>query len=260
MILKRIKDFLLTLYLIPAKMNFRLAMSLRNRILPDYQHIAALQLMINKMNRKLDMGNLILDVGCFEGGTCTFLSKIKNVKVIGFEANPEAFKKAVETTKNNPSVKIENFAVSETNGFADIYITDNQVSSSLNPIAGGNLKFSTKKVERVKTISLDGYLAEYSLQNDKILAIKLDVQGHELKVLRGAIKTLARTFFVLTEMSNHTDYKGGTTYFEVDALLREQGFTLQNTFAPFTYEEALYEYDALYLNRELFNRNSEDNN
>ena len=228
MIIKRIKEFLLRFYLIPANINFRLAMSARNRILPDYQHLAALQLMINKMSRDYDMGNLILDVGCFEGGTCTFLSKIKNVKVIGFEANPEAFKKAVQMTKNNPSVKIENFAVSETIGFADIYITDDRLSSSLNPIADNNIRFSTKQVERVKTISLDDYLAENDLKNDKILAIKLDVQGHELKVLRGAVKTLGRTFFVLTEMSNHTNYQEGSKYFEVDALLREQGFILQN--------------------------------
>ena len=255
MVLSKIKEGLLKLFLFPVNFNFRLAMSVRNRILPDYQHLAALQLIIKEMNRNSITGKLILDIGCFEGGSSVFFSKkIKNAHVIGFEANPEAYEKAKRFTGNMPHIKIENFAVSDSNGFADLYVTDNKVSSSLNPIKGEDLRFRTKDVQRVNTITLDNYMEEKDLNDENVLAIKLDVQGHELKVLKGAVRTLAKTYFVLTEMSNHAIYEGGARYFEVDSLLREEGFVLQNIFASFTYEKRLYEYDALYINSGLFKK------
>jgi hypothetical protein len=89
------------------------------------------------------------------------------------------------------------------------------------------------------------------MEEEGILAIKMDVQGHEFKVLRGAKNTLKNTLFVLTEVSNHDSYQGGAYYYEVDQLLRENGFTLHNIFAPFSFGSSLYEFDSLYINKKL---------
>ena len=78
----------------------------------------------------------------------------------------------------------------------EFFVTDNKVSSSLNPLTGADPRFSTQYVEKAETIAMDEYFKNNGLQDEKVLAMKLDVQGHELKVLKGAANTLKRTMFV----------------------------------------------------------------
>lgn len=247
-----VKDFLLKLYFLPFNKNVRLGLSARNRIFQHQQHLKGLTFIINNYVEKNKFGKTIIDIGCFDGGTSVFFKKeLGDVNVIGFEADSTSYKVAVKNSGSYPSIKIENYAVSDFCGATEFYVTDNKVSSSLNAIATDEQKFSTVKVEKVNTITLDEYLKQHSKSEEKILAIKLDVQGHELKVLEGSKNTLKNTLFVLTELSNHDSYKGGAQYYEVDEFLRQSGFKLHNLFAPFSYDLYLYEFDALYVNTSL---------
>ena len=248
----KVKECLLNIYLLPANSNTRLAMSVKNRIFPDHQHLKGLVFTIKCLCNNKDFGKIILDIGCFNGNTSLFFQKeLNDVEVIGFEASRQAYKKAVNNTKGATSVKIENYALSDFCGEAEFYITDNMVSSSLNPVTGNDNRFSAVDIEKVNTITLDEYFRTQKKEQEKILAIKLDVQGHEMKVLKGAEKTLKRTLFVMTELSNHETYVGGAHYYEVDQLMREYGFVLQNIFSGYNYEKFLYEFDAIYVNSSL---------
>lgn len=247
-----LKELLLKLYLLPVNKNDRLAMSMRNRIQQDLQHLSGLAFTLNNLKNREMFGKIIVDVGCFDGSTPLFFTnKIKGIKVIGFEASIESYNKAVEATKSNALIKIENYAISDFSGKTKFYFTDNKVSSSLNPLTGSDERFSTLRTEEVNTITLDEYFGKEHVSKENILAIKIDVQGHELKVLKGAENTLKRTLFVLTEQSNHNSYEGGAQYYEVDQLLRQHGFKLHNVFAPFSYDPFLYEFDSLYINSSL---------
>jgi FkbM family methyltransferase len=243
------KDFLLNLYLSPVNWNTSLAMSVKNRILPHIQHLKGLAFTINNLTKGSYPAKLVIDIGCFNGSTSIFFQKkLKDVQVIGFEPAKQSYQAALKNTAGLPGIKIENYAVSDFCGIAEFFVTDNKVSSSLNPLTGADSRFSTQNVEKVETITLDEYFMRYGLQGEKVLAMKLDVQGHELKVLSGAVNTLKRTMFVLTELSNHESYQGGARYFEVDQAMRENGFVLQNIFASYSYDNHLYEYDAIYIN------------
>jgi hypothetical protein len=85
----------------------------------------------------------------------------------------------------------------------------------------------------------------------KVLLIKLDTQGTELDVLKGAADTLKRTLFVLSEMNNHDDYKHACKYYEVDEWLRQNGFTLADTITSYRNAGRMIEYDAIYINERL---------
>jgi FkbM family methyltransferase len=246
------KDFLLNLYLSPVNRSTRLAMSVKNRIFPEMQHLKGLAFTINNLIKCPYPAKLVVDIGCFNGGSSVFFHKeLKDVKVIGFEPSKQSYQDALNNTAGIPGIKIESYAVSDFCGVTEFFVTDNKVSSSLNPLTGEDLRFSTKNVEKVETITLDEYFNVNSLRDEKVLAMKLDVQGHELKVLKGAVNTLKKTIFVLTELSNHETYKGGARYFEVDQLMRDNGFVLQNIFASYSYEKYMYEYDAIYINSTL---------
>jgi len=247
---KKAKDLLLDLYLSPLNSSTKLAMSVKNRILPEMQHLNGLTFTINNLTKGFYPAKLVVDIGCFNGGTSIFFHKeLKGVKVIGFEPSKQSYQEALKNTDGIPEIKIENYAISDFCGVTEFFVTDNKVSSSLNKLTGSDTRFSTENVEKVETITLDEYFKSNGLQDEKVLAIKLDVQGHELKVLKGAENTLKRTLFVLTEQSNHDSYKGGAHYYEVDELLRQNGFRLHNIFAPFSYDPFLYEFDALYINQ-----------
>ena len=227
-------------------------MSVRNRVFPEYLHLRGLVLAIHNFRSKDEFGKTILDIGCFEGNTSLFfLKELKDVNVIGFEASSQSYRQAIATTEKYNAVKIENYALSDFCGTTEFYVTDNKVSSSLNPVTGTDTRFSTVKVEQVNTITLDEYFLNHAESEQKILAMKLDVQGHELKVLKGAEKMLKNTLFILTELSNHSSYQGSAHYYEVDQVLRQNGFVLQNIFASYSHSRYLYEYDAIYINSAL---------
>jgi FkbM family methyltransferase len=246
------KEFLLKLYLLPVNRSSQLAFSVRNRILAGEQHLKGLLFTLNKLRKHRDFGHTVVDVGCFNGSTTLFfLHGLRNVKVIGFEPGTEAYKQAVHNTKDYQSIQIENYALSDFCGISEFHISDNKVSSSLDPLTGADERFHTKYIEQVSTITMDEYFSRKSPGSERILALKLDVQGHELKVLKGAEQTLKNTLLVLTELSNHNSYKDGAQYFEVDQLLREKGFVLQNIFAAYSYSKCLYEFDAIYINKSL---------
>ena len=219
-------------------------MSFRNRLLPFQQHLVGLVLMIKRSGHTK---GLIIDVGSFDGGSTSFLAKhCPEATVIGFEANPKLFERAKQRY-NNERISFENYAVSNKKGRARFHVSDNEVSSSMHEIKE-RTRFKTDSVIDVETVSLDEYWKEKQLNNNTVLALKIDVQGHELPVLQGASELLEKTHFVLIEMANHNDYAEGSKYDEVNTFLRNKGFTLGNLFSDFDYE-VLYEYDAIYVNK-----------
>jgi len=112
-------------------------------------------------------------------------------RAIAFEPHPEIF----EELKNNSSLwpekvrqnlRLENFALGETTGEAwltnGVEFEHNRGSAALARTSDNNLGF------RVNLRTLDDYMQE----NDKIGVCKIDVEGHELSVLKGAERTLSR--------------------------------------------------------------------
>jgi hypothetical protein len=91
--------------------------------------------------------------------------------------------------------KIYNFALSDTNDFLNIHI--NQSGSTIHKYSNltGVLgkKFKTKRIQRKKFDDI------FKTQNKKKYFMKIDTEGHELNVLRGAKKNLKNIDYVLTE-------------------------------------------------------------
>ncbi|MEO8085475.1 MAG: FkbM family methyltransferase [Bacteroidota bacterium] len=242
--MKKIIFNLVDFYISPLKWSASLSLFAKHRIMQHNEHLLAAVHMIKRIENKIE-GDVI-DVGAFNGSTSIFFAKnFPGLKVTGFEPNPATFPQAKKNCENYPGISLKQVAVDQEEGELDFFVSDNNLSSSLNRITD-NEQFSMKQQIKVKVMTLDGCLESVKL----VLLIKLDTQGRELKIMTGGTQTLKKTKYILTEMNNHNYYENGCQYYQVDAFLREHKFKLVNISSGYNYA-GMTEYDALYKNTEL---------
>ncbi|HTF21913.1 MAG TPA: FkbM family methyltransferase [Chryseolinea sp.] len=240
--MKRIIDLIIRIYLSPLKLNTRLALYVKGKILPYEEHYVAT---IDTIRRRFgEIQGCILDIGAFDGDSSIYLAKsFPHAPIFAFEPNPNAFEMALKNTRGLANITVHNVALSETEGVAELHVTENSVSSSLYMPTSDSKLGLTRKVA-VKVVTLDLFCKDLR----QILLLKLDAQGAELGILRSGKKALQHTYLVLTEMLNSDAYVGNCYYYELDKLLRENGFQLHAIFSNYNYEGVKY-FDALYINR-----------
>jgi FkbM family methyltransferase len=136
-------------------------------------------------------GDTFLDIGAHVGFfTVTIGLSSKTTKIIAFEPNPKNFQILEANTAANglTNVVCEPIAISDQEGTGTLYLTESDMSASLMK------DFSvedTKQIgsKEVPTASLDGYLQRRQIGGP--LVIKVDVEGHEPALFRGAAQTIA---------------------------------------------------------------------
>lgn len=120
---------------------------------------------------------------------------------------------------------IRRMALGETTARTQINVSRNLDSSSLLPVSQRSIDAVTETsyvgLDDVDVCRLDD-VAEDSWA--KPFALKLDTQGFELHVLKGAEKTLENTAVVITELSLSPLYRGGASMVEMFQLLENRGF------------------------------------
>lgn len=95
--------------------------------------------------------------------------------------------------------------------------------------------------------TLDEVLGEHPLRDP--LLLKIDVQGFELEVLRGATETLTRTELILVEVNFLESYENGALAHEVIALLGDHGFRILDfcTYSQRPLDNRLAQSDMLFV-------------
>lgn len=231
----------------PLVLSKRLALYVKGLILQYDEHYAVA---IDVINREFinDTG-AIVDIGAYDGDSAIYFAKsFPKKKILGFEPNPVAYKKGMVLTRPYTNITLYNLGFSSDSGTAALYLTKNQVSSSLFNLSDTSETTFDKKVE-AKLTTLDEYFKEEA----GILLMKLDVQGAELKILQSGKNTLSKTKLVLTEVQVTNMYAGGCLYFEVDALLRSYGFRLHTAISNYNNEGTKY-FDILYINTNFLHK------
>jgi FkbM family methyltransferase len=171
--------------------------------------------------------DLLLDVGA-NRGQFSLIARIVHprLRIHAFEPQPGEAAVYREIFGGDGSVTLHEVALGDQPGEADLHLSQRRDSSSLLPIGELQEKLfpSTGEVgtHRVKVVTLDSQSPLWR-ESNRIL-LKLDVQGFELGVLRGAREALRQCAYVYAECSEIPLYTGQALYPEVAAFLAGEGF------------------------------------
>lgn len=170
--------------------------------------------------------NTCIDIGANIGNHSLFFSRLfKNV--ISFEPHPTNFKLLAMNVQGR-NVEIHNIALSD----ADTSITLD-VNDSFNSGAHRLANEELTEGIHIKAIRLDGFITD----DQYIDFMKIDVEGHEVKVLKGAVNTIkrCRPTIVFEQALEKIEYGSCETV----ALLKEMGYT------NFYYLQKRFYYDSM---------------
>ena len=187
-ILRKIAGFV-TLDILSFKMYLSLSDSIDREIFLTgyYDKDRFLYLQNHLTNNQFEY---FFDIGSYKGYYSLFLYHEKLItNVFSFEANKnnyEILKKNIQLNKSN--INTYNIALSDTKGEGKIWFSDSNKtggSSVLNPLDNEVSKYDKSKIiyESVKLDTLDSIFT--NIIGKKIL-IKIDVERHEINVLKGS--------------------------------------------------------------------------
>jgi len=176
--------------------------------------------------------NTAIDVG---GHTGQFASALRallpNAWIYSFEPLPDCHAVLSRRLERTGNFKAFQVALGESPGHATLWRSSFSESSSILPMSDLHktaFPWSARNVPvDVKIETLDVFLPEMELRPNVLL--KLDVQGFEAKVLRGALQVLERVAYVLAEVSFQPLYEGQASFGEICGFLDTKGFSYAGT-------------------------------
>jgi FkbM family methyltransferase len=144
------------------------------------------------LRQGLQPNDIAVDVGSNKGSYLWALSRaVPQGRVVAFEPQPSLveYLRTAVTSNGLKNVRIEPLGVSAQPGKLVLAIPGNQIGS---PGASFEAHIRARKdagTIEVAVTSLDEYFAN---EKQRIGAIKIDVEGHELSVLRGGLEIIRR--------------------------------------------------------------------
>lgn len=176
--------------------------------------------------------DVILDVGANTGqyAELAFDSGFDGT-LISFEAIPSVH----EQLSRHASAKREQWkvapcaALGSSRGQIDINISANSVSSSILPMRGTHLDAApdSRYVDKL-TVSVDRLdaLAREFVPASAVVLLKVDTQGYEMEVLRGATGLMRCIAAIQLELSLTPLYEGAPTFVEMVEFMASTNFDL----------------------------------
>jgi FkbM family methyltransferase len=179
----------------------------------------------------------ILDAGASNGHISERLLRwFPRATAYAFEPNPLYAQTLQDLAQRDSRFQPQFVALSDGVGRGRLHFTESPGSTSL-----------LRPTERLKEVASTGAtvinvsdvdivtIDEWAARNGKpaIEVMKFDIQGAELRALRGAERMLREsTLLVYSEVWFNAMYDGSPLYSEIDAFLRAQGFAVYDIYKP----------------------------
>ena len=192
------------------------------------------------IKQHLPVGGTFVDVGAHIGIYSLRAAHVVGAggRVISVEPNPETVRKLRGNIQASGAsvVAVQPVACSDSEAEVELFAAsrENTGETSLSRENAGQSGGAT--VYKVRARPLDAILAEAGVS--RVDAMKIDVEGAELLVLKGARQTLTRYSPVLVmELVDKQLHSMGTSAAEVKEFLRAQGYTARRDGANIEFEK-----------------------
>jgi len=229
--------------------------SLLRRVLHGLRLSISKDYMLQILNNKRI--NLIFDVGANSGQYARYIfdSGYKG-RIISFEPLSSPHGRLLKNSKSNRNwIVSERCAIGEKDGKIKIHIAKNSGSSSALQMLKEHERADPESVyvgiENVKICKLDTIAQKYLNYNERIL-LKIDVQGYEDRVLKGATKILPKIIGIQVECSLVPLYKGEILFEPMFRKITNYGFELYDFIPGFRDKKTgrLLQVDLLFMKKE----------
>lgn len=183
----------------------------------------------------LKYGMTVFDVGANIGELSLLFSRLvgSEGRVHAFEATENTFKKLTSICQlaNRKQIILNQKAVSDKHGVLELFVYDD-MHSTLNTLADRPLEdygidIKPISTEEVEAITIDQYCNEQNIESIDLL--KIDVEGAEYQVLRGAEKMLRRQRINCCVFEfGQTTFDMGNNPDEIESFLKSVNYTISN--------------------------------
>jgi FkbM family methyltransferase len=137
--------------------------------------------------RRWSPRDVVFDVGANDGRTIHILQRhLPSPRILAFEPVAGTFEVLKQQTADYPNVECVQLAMGSEQGRSEIYINE---SAALNSLHEGWGSGSAR--ETIDVTTLDAFLVEHPVE--RIHLLKIDTEGHDLEVLKGAAQSLAKS-------------------------------------------------------------------
>jgi FkbM family methyltransferase len=183
--------------------------------------------------------NLVFDIGANIGQFGRLLRDLGySGRIVSFEPVSAAWNQLAETSRGDALWEVAaRAAIGGEDGEIEMHVAGNSVSSSALNMLDAHVKAAPQssyvRSERLPLRRLDTIGADF-VRTDSILFLKIDTQGFEAQVLKGAPELLQRAVGLHMELSLIPLYEGQCIYDEMIGQLKALGFELWGVMPGFT--------------------------
>jgi FkbM family methyltransferase len=198
----------------------------------------------------------VIDVGAYTG---TFAQELRKHGYVGelysFEPLNSAHKELIRNASTDKKWHVHTpVALGSKRGKSKIFLSANPTSSSLKQILNSHLEAAsyayTVGEQDVEVITLDSMYTKWK-NIDKPIYLKIDCQGFEAEILKGAYKTLKLIDAVQIELSIINLYKNQENYRYFIDFFESKGFILYSLIPGFSNIRTgqLLQFDGIFVRK-----------
>ncbi|CAN5172890.1 hypothetical protein BH09BAC5_BH09BAC5_27870 [soil metagenome] len=201
--------------------------------------------------------NTVLDVGAWKGDSARQFSELfPTAKIFSFEPLRDCFERLQALEKNIQNLKTFNFALGDKADKLKINRSGFSPSSSLLKMKDTHKEafpFSAEEtIEEIEVRTLDSVTSGLDLSPNVLL--KIDVQGFEENVLKGAFETLKKVKIIVIELSFVELYAGQPMFDKIYNILKDHGFVYSGSWQQLLNPKdgAIWQQNGVFISKRPF--------